>query len=156
MAVWICMSPLLSTAQIGSRPDHEAAAKLAIQKVLEQWPRDFAARNAPAVCGLFAPDLLATYPGSADRSYSAMCMQLTRTLHDPQKTFRYDAPHIEEIVVSGPIAVVRLTWTLHVSSDSGHALETVRERGMDLFSQQKDGSWKIRISYAFPESDNHK
>lgn len=132
------MIPLLmSFALVSANPD-----RLEIERVLNQWPADFNAGNAPAVCSLFAPDLLASYPGMQDIHYEQMCSKLTRVLKEGKH--RYEAPEIEQVILQGDLAIVRLIWTLKTAE------ETVREKGLDVFKKQQDGSWKILISYAYP------
>ncbi len=68
----------------------------------------------------------------------------------PGRTFLYDAPQIEEILVSGDLAVVRLIWTLRVTDKNAPGELTVKERGIDVFKRQEDGTWRIHISHAYP------
>ncbi len=124
--------------------------RAAIERVLRRWPEDFSAKNQAAVCGLFAPNVVLSYPGGPDRGYEALCAQFGRLFATSDKTFRYAAPDIEEIAVERDVAVVRLIWTLSVVDAHGATLESVREKGVDVFARQPDGSWKIRISHAFP------
>ena len=58
-------------------------------------------------------------------------------------------PDINDVIVDGDLAVVRLIWTLTVRDGSGQVLETTVEDGVDVFRRQADGSWKIHISHAF-------
>jgi uncharacterized protein (TIGR02246 family) len=122
----------------------------AVRATLEQWPRDWNARDVGAVCGLFAPDVILTFPGGPDRDHAAMCGGFAATFARTDRTYRYDAPAIEEIVVDGDMAAVRLTWTLRITGD-GVPEVVERERGLDVLQRQADGSWKIRISYAHPD-----
>lgn len=121
-----------------------------ITQILNKWPQDINQKNVPAVCGLFAPDLIASYQGAPDKNYDQMCQQLIKAINDPEKTFHYQAPQIEDILIQGDLAVVRLIWTLEVTSKEQTVLEEVKEKGLDVFRRQKDGSWKIIISYAYP------
>jgi ketosteroid isomerase-like protein len=122
-----------------------------IRQALEQWPRDFNRKDKEATCALFAPDLVASYPGLPDRDFEAMRKSLITALDHPTRTFRYDAPHIEEILVSGDLAVVRLIWTSRVIDNQTRDEVLVRERGIDVLKRQKDGKWKVSISHAYPE-----
>src|SRR5690606_1237493 len=124
-------------AQSGT--EEGSGARAAIWHALEQWSTDFNAGNAPAACALFAPDLIATYPGSPDRDYRAMCNGLSAILQDPDKTYRYDKPQILDIQVSGALATVHLVWTLHVTGKDGTDGRVVRENGLDVFRRQADG-----------------
>jgi ketosteroid isomerase-like protein len=120
------------------------ANKEEIVRVLEQWPKDFNSKNIEAVCGLFAEDLVASYPATPDRNYDQMCAKLTAAINDSQKSYHYEAPEIEQIILAEDLAAVRLIWTLKTGS------QITREKGLDLFRLQKDGSWKIVVSYAYP------
>jgi ketosteroid isomerase-like protein len=122
-----------------------------IRTALENWSADFNAGNKEAACDLFAPDLVASYPGAPDWNRPAMCDRLAAAIDDPDKEFRYDSPEIAEILVSGDLAVVRLVWTLRVSGRDLPGELVVRENGLDVFRRQGDGKWRIRISHAYTE-----
>jgi ketosteroid isomerase-like protein len=79
-----------------------------------------------------------------------MCHHLAAAATNNEKTYRYDPPNIEQIIVDGDIAIVRLIWTLRVTSVGGSNTEITKEKGLDVFRRQSDGSWKIAISYAYP------
>ncbi|MBJ8348168.1 DUF4440 domain-containing protein [Antrihabitans sp. YC2-6] len=148
----VCAAIAVSVTGCGDdekTPD-ESADRAAIEQALVQWPNDFNDRNVDAVCSLFAPDTQVVYPDSQDRDYEAFCAQMHDVLGPSDKTFRYAAPDIETIIVDGDLATVSLIWTLTVTDSSGVVLETVEENGVDVFQRQDDGSWKIRISHAFP------
>lgn len=120
-----------------------------IEKVLNQWPVDFNSKNVKGVCGLFSKDLIATYPDAIDKNYDQMCENLTKVLNDKEVEFSYAKPKIEQIIVEGNLAAVRLIWTLKVTPKQGDPA-IINERGLDVFQRQPDGSWKISISYAYP------
>ena len=81
-----------------------------------------------------------------------MCGNLTTILGRSDIRLHYAVPTIKEIVVSGDIAVVRLTWTLTV--ERGGATDTTTEEGMDLFRRQPDGRWSIARYLAFTTRPN--
>ena len=120
-----------------------------ITRVLNQWPKDFNAKNLEATCGLFAPNSIAVYPDSNDRDYEGICNTFKAIFKDPALTFTYDAPNIKEIIVDKDMAAVRLIWVLRVLKDNKQ-IQSVTEIGLDVFQKQPDGSWKIRISSAYP------
>ena len=138
----LAMAP--ASAQSGDQ------AEKAIRDALATWTRDFNARDASHICDLFAPDLVYDYRGFPERDYPTLCGLLHRSLADPTRTFRYGLD-IKEIIVSGDMAIVRLVWTLKVTSAGAKAQES-REPGLDVFRRQPDGSWKIAryIAYEAP------
>lgn len=134
-------------------PAPESCSQKEIVDLLQKWSNDFNAKNIQGVCGLFAPDLIASYPGGKDRNYEEMCLYLSKALADPEKTFTYEPPEIEQIIIEGDLAVVRLVWLLQISYKHRSDIEVIKEKGIDVFKRQKDGSWKIAISYAYPEQE---
>lgn len=124
-------------------------AKNEIVRALIQWPKDFNAGNGKEACGLFAPNLIATYPGAPDRDYEQMCAHLTKIFTDKSRHYSYETPHIEQVLIEGNQAVVRLIWTLSVVEQGQSEATVIKERGLDVFERQEDGSWKIAISYAY-------
>jgi ketosteroid isomerase-like protein len=128
-----------------------AQAEAQVRAALAAWPEDFAAKRTTAVCGLFAPDVVLSYPGTKDRDFDAMCSHFRDLFAIRDRSFTYAAPEIEEVVADRDTVVVRLVWTLTVADSSGKTLEVVREKGVDVFRRQPDGSWKIRISHAYPD-----
>ncbi|HYU20237.1 MAG TPA: hypothetical protein VEQ11_16230 [Chloroflexota bacterium] len=84
-AMVLCVVLLIACGTPISSVSPEASAPNEIRNVLEKWPKDFSAKDTPAVCGLFAPDLVASYPEQPDKNYDAMCRQLTAALEKPRK-----------------------------------------------------------------------
>ena len=56
------------------------------------------------------------------------------------------------LIASGDIAVVRLVWTLRVTSGAASAVET-REPGLDVFRRQPDGRWKVTLGFLIAAGD---
>ncbi len=132
----------------------EKAVQQTIVDRLQRWPLEFNAKNIPAVCDLFAPDLIAVYPDAPDRNYKGMCNSLTTAIKSEDRNYQYELSKIEQIIVACDLAVVRLIWTLTVTDVNQTATEQIKERGMDVFKKQKDGQWRISISYAYPMQEN--
>jgi len=136
-------------SQATARPSD--AAQAAIRAALTKWAADFNAGKGQAVCGLFSPDLLYDYRGQPERNYKNICDLLQRSLSDRTKRYTYSVV-IKEILVSGDLAVVRLTWSLKITRIDAPGEALSEEPGMDVFRKQRDGSWKIirYIAYETP------
>jgi ketosteroid isomerase-like protein len=147
---------LLSAAALVAVVDSPASAdstKVAqneIRSALEKWTSAFNDRDEHRVCDLFAPDLIANYQGQPELDYASLCQLLQTALQDRGRTYRYSF-EINEILVYGDLAHVRLVWTLEIDKD-GAAKETVQEPAADIFRRQADGSWKISRYLAYPSS----
>ncbi len=139
-----------SLADVAPAGANDAAARAQISAALEQWRLDFNARRAENICALFAPELRYDFQGLPEQNYEQLCMRLRAALADETKTFQYDL-NIKEIIVSGSLAVVRLTWTSTLTAADGKVITKEDEPGLDVFRQQDDGSWKIIRYIAYPE-----
>jgi uncharacterized protein (TIGR02246 family) len=143
---------LVAACSAAPAPPNPAVDRAHIEAALRQLPNDFNAGNIDGVCGLFADDVVLSYPDSPDRGHREFCDQMRRVFDNDTPSMEYAAPDIQDVIVDGDTAVVRLIWTLTVRNAEGKQLETIREHGIDVFRRQADGSWKIAISHAFPES----
>ena len=125
-------------------------AREEIRAALQRWTATFNTGDARHVCDIFAEDLIAQYQGQPDRNHEQLCDLLIKSVNDKEKNYRY-ALQIQEIIVSGDLAVVRLVWTLEVISSTGPP-QIIDEPGIDIFRRQADGTWKIAryISYGTP------
>lgn len=131
----------------GIRAQGDEAAT--IRAALEQWRLDFNARRAERICDLFAPELRYDFQGLPEQSYTLLCERLHKALADRSRTIEYGL-RIKEVVVSGTIAIVRLTWISTVTGAVG-VRRTDDEQGLDVFRKQPDGSWKIIRYMAYPD-----
>jgi steroid delta-isomerase len=120
----------------------------AIRAALEQWRQDFNARRAEHICDLFAPELLYDFQGLPEQNYTLLCDRLHKALADQSKSFIYGL-RIKEVIVSGSLAVVRLTW-ISTFTDAAGKSQTDDEEGLDVFARQPNGSWKIIRYIAYP------
>src|ERR1700722_5218717 len=112
-----------------------------IRASLEQWRVNFNARRAAHICDLFAPGLRYDFQGVPEQDYTQLCARLHRSLADHSKTFQYGFT-IKDVIVSGSLAAVRLTWAATVIESDGRST-TGDELGLDVFQRQPDGRWQI-------------
>jgi steroid delta-isomerase len=137
-ALLLCLLLIASPALAAEDVNPEVA----IRQALATWTEQFNARDTAGVCTLFAPGLRYNVEGLAtEQTYKDMCDRLHRALTGREVTYRYRL-EIQEIIVSGDIAVVRLVWYDTVSRPGVPDVMTP-EQGMDIFRRQDDGSWKI-------------
>ena len=117
------------------------AAKAEIAAALETWRGDFNARRSGAICDLFAPELRYDFRGLPEQTYEQLCERLQRALSDTSRSFHYELT-LKEIIVSGDLAVVRLTWHSTLTAADG-TRDSEDEPGLDVFRRGPDGRWKI-------------
>ncbi len=136
---------IAALAPAPARADVEAD-KAAIMARLQAWTDAFNARDAARTCDLFSKDLVSTMRGRADEGREAVCRRIGAALADHMTKLTY-APDIEEIMVSGDLAVVRLVWS--VTLQRGPKPATSKEPGVDIFQREADGQWRIVRFLAF-------
>ena len=119
-----------------------------IRAALQRWQLVFNDRDEQRVCDIFAPDVVANYDGEPERDYTSLCQMLQTAVHDRDKTYRYSLK-INDILVYGETAVVRLVWTLEIVKH-GDSKEIIEEPAVDIFRRQADGNWKISRYLAYP------
>lgn len=134
------MASCITPASASTDPD------VTIRSMLETWRSDFNARHADRICDLFARDLRYDVQGLPEQNYTQLCQRLHKALSDQSPSYHYDL-HIKEIILSGDLAIVRLTWT---ETNTGSRTKTEIQPGLDVFGRQSDGVWKIirYMSYA--------
>ena len=129
----LCLLPATARA--------DDAAKAEIAAALESWRSDFNARRSGAICDLFAPELRYDFRGLPEQTYEQLCERLKRALSDTSRGFHYELT-LKEIIVSGDLAVVRLTWHSTLTAADG-TRDSADEPGLDVFRRGPDGRWKI-------------
>jgi ketosteroid isomerase-like protein len=139
---------LVAPPALSSRADSMEAAQNEIRSELEKWRSAFNDRDERHVCDIFAPDLVANYQGAPERDYASLCESLQTAVQDPDKTYHYSL-NVNEILIYGATAIVRLVWTLEIET-AGAPKQTVEETAVDIFRHQADGSWKISRYLAYP------
>jgi ketosteroid isomerase-like protein len=135
-----------ASRSIAQAPD---TGQTAIRAALAKWTDDFNAANVEGACGIFSTDLRYDYRGFPERNYADICDGLRRALTDRTKRYVYSLA-VRDVLVSGDLAMVRLTWTLTITKPDARP-EITREPGIDVFQRQADGTWKIIRFLAYDE-----
>lgn len=118
----------------------------AIRGRLAEWTTAFNNGDKATACDLFSKTLVSDYRGQGEAGYEARCALISKALDDKARRFRY-AADIKEVIVSGDLAVVRLTWTLTIEPGGAKSVEP----GLDVFAREPDGKWRIVRYMAYEE-----
>ena len=144
----LLLAPTLAHAE--DRSEADRAVEAAIRARLAAWTEAFNRGDAAATCDLFADDLKSDVQGAPAGNKAAVCARLAKVLAKSAGKLAYIC-QIHEILVSGDLAMVRLTWVLTERPD-GNAL--ARDEGMDIFRRDADGVWRIARFIAFSVDQN--
>src|SRR3984957_20419125 len=146
------MLALFIAAARAAGPEDPPVVKAAIVERLHRWTAAFNSKDLAGVCGLFAPDLSYTVDGILNGSRDRLCGNLAAALSKPGVDLHNDEPTIHDILVSGDLAVVRLTWTL--TAEKNGARDVTTEEGMDVFRRAPDAVWSIARYIPFTTRPN--
>ncbi|HEV7822274.1 MAG TPA: nuclear transport factor 2 family protein [Burkholderiales bacterium] len=136
-----------NSSQQENLSQQDNASRKEITDELAQWTVAFNAGDAEKTCALFSRELRADYRGLPERGYDGQCDILKRSLADQSRCYSY-ALAINEVLVWGDVAVVRLTWTLTITPKDGKTITSI-EPGLDVFRKEADGRWRIVRYMAF-------
>jgi ketosteroid isomerase-like protein len=139
-----CMLASVALTSLATPPAtaQPASAEAEIRGALMQWRDDFNAGRADRICDIFAPGLRADNRGVSERDFDAQCKLLRAVLGDGERSFSY-ALDLNEIIVGGDLAAVRLLWTLTARVKATGQVSTTQEQGLDVFAKGDDGRWRI-------------
>ncbi|CAN5809383.1 hypothetical protein BH18ACI4_BH18ACI4_21970 [soil metagenome] len=121
-----------------------------VTRAFEKLIQAFNTRNGPMVMVSFTDDVILSYPGLPDRKHQAISEAFTKMfVPHPGITETWTA-EIEEVQVSGDMALVRAIWTYHAERKNPDKQFSSKEKDMEIWHRQTDGSWKLArgLSYA--------
>jgi uncharacterized protein (TIGR02246 family) len=127
----------------------DATDRSEIQTLFTQWEKDYNSGNLSATCSVFAPDLIVRGANLPDKDFEAMCAHLKDQMQRRDVAFKYVGLDIEEILISGDLAVVRAVLTYTLTDLKSKEKSQFKEIELDVLKRQEDGKWKISISYTW-------
>lgn len=140
VALALALALPLSLRATAAGETAQASDAAAIRARLTDWAAAFNAGDAGRVCDLFADDLQSDVETAPVGDKASVCARLKAALAKPDHRLTYTVA-IHDILVSGDMAAVRLTWTSTLGgSDKG---ESWAEQGLDVFRRDPDGVWRI-------------
>ncbi|MCG5236424.1 YybH family protein [Xanthobacter oligotrophicus] len=143
LAVVLALPASLRLAGAGEAA--QTSDQAAIRARLTGWAEAFNAGDAARVCDLFADDLQSDVETAPVGDKASVCGRLKAALAKPDRRLTYTVA-IHDILVSGDMAAVRLTWTSTLSAagkSTPDKSESWAEQGLDVFRRDPDGVWRI-------------
>jgi steroid delta-isomerase len=102
----------------------------------------FNAKDPAAIIALYSRDVILTYPGIPDQDYETLDAGYREMTNVPAGVTVTTSPNIEEIIVSGDLAVVRVNWTTTTVQAQPAQRNTRQLRDMQVWRREADG-WKF-------------
>jgi ketosteroid isomerase-like protein len=129
-------------------PGDSSAAVRDIRAALARWIEAANRQDWRAAAEIWAPDLVGWYPGQPDDTYAKEQASAARP-RPGRKPTRYEVT-VNEVMVSGSLAVVRDTWRFTTNSGSPDSSVAV-VRSFEVWRRQPEGAWKIARWISAPE-----
>lgn len=120
-----------------------------VTRAFEGLVRARSARDPDTVMSFFDKDALLSYPGHPDSGFGALRELFRKSYSHPDIQGRYSA-EIEEVQVSGDLAFVRAVWTADLEQKSTGRKVRTRDKDLEIWRCQPDGSWKLYRGLSFP------
>ncbi|MGH7067660.1 MAG: hypothetical protein ACREEU_07720 [Acetobacteraceae bacterium] len=136
-------APPPPAAAAPARADEAAAIKSAITG----WADDFNALKTALVCNIFSRDLHYDF-GIQPGNFDSLCKRLKAALDQSGVRYNY-SPDIQEILISGDLAVVRIVWTLTVTQNGKATPTVITEPAMYVMRHDQAGNWRVFRFLAF-------
>ena len=128
----------------GSARGDEAALRAAI----EAGARACEAGRPDEVVRAYAPDILRHYPGAPDQDLAILREGYRRLCAGSgDGTVATTRAAFDEIIVSGDLAVIRLTWSTHLRGMPEGAVRRLRD--MQIWRRTPEG-WRFARGVHFP------
>jgi ketosteroid isomerase-like protein len=125
------------TAVHGPAADVEALRALVIRS-----GDAFNAKDPDAIIALYSRDVVLTYPGIPDQDYATLDAGYREMTSLPAGVTVTTAPVIDEIIVSGDMGVVRVTWNTTTVQAQPAQRSTRQLRDLQVWRREADG-WKF-------------
>jgi ketosteroid isomerase-like protein len=145
LLLFLFLLPRIGQAQAATE---SARAVRNIRAALDGWVEAANRQDWRAAAQVWAPDLVEWYPGQPDDTYAKEMEQAAHPKPGRPKT-RYEV-NVVEVMVSGPLAVVRDIWRFMTAPGTPDSSVSV-VRGFEVWRRLADGHWKISRWISAPE-----
>lgn len=91
----------------------------------------------------YAKDIKVSFPGTIDTDYDQFVNAYRNMLNRPAGVHVSTQDSIEEIIASGNLAMVRVTWITTTTVDSTQKTSVRRSRDLQVWRRESNGLWKF-------------
>lgn len=145
------MRPLLFAVLLAAAAPHTIAAQAtqgpgedveALRALVIRSGEAFNARDPDGIMALYSRDIVLSYPGIPDTEYEAIASGYREMTNLPAGVTVNTVPDIEEIIVSGDMGIVRVTWNTTTVRTEPAQRSTRQMRDLQVWRREADG-WKF-------------
>ena len=100
-------------------------------------------KDPDRIMALYAPDVVLSYPGIPDMGYAEFAEAYSELRNPKPGVTVKTSPTIEEILVSGDLGVIRITWHTTTIETNPPRESTRQMKDLQVWRRQADGKWKL-------------
>lgn len=131
---------LLSAASSAAQDRGTAADVETLRSLIQQTAQAINAHDPDGVLAHYSKDVLVSYPGIPDTAYDGFARSY-RQMMNPAITTRA-VPTIDEILVSGDLAVIRMMWNTTITDKATGQSSHRQAKDLQIW-RRENGSWKF-------------
>lgn len=149
----IVISTLGAQANAQQAPSANEKDVAALRSAILRSAESFNKGDADAIMSQYAKDIVLSYPGLPDLGYEALVKSYREMVRRPPGVTVKTSPTIEEILVSGDLALIRLMWTT-TTTEAKPPRQTSRwMKDFQVWRRESDGTWKFArgMHFRIPE-----
>ena len=109
--------------------------------------------DADAIMSQYAKDIVLSYPGLPDLGYDELVQSYREMVKRPPGVTVQTTPTIEEILVSGDLALIRVMWTTTTTNAEPPRQTSRQMKDFQVWRREKDGTWMFArgMHFRIPE-----
>jgi len=142
--MWMAALVVAVVSSAGAQQARESQARdeaLLRQYIIESGEA-FNNHDLDGMMARISPDLVLSYPGIPDMGYAELKKAYEEMIALPPGMSIKTSPTIEDVIVSGSLGAVRVTWTT-TRTDQNSGTTVRRMRDMQIWRRDADGEWRF-------------
>jgi ketosteroid isomerase-like protein len=149
----IAISTLGAQANAQEAPSANEKDVATLRSAILRSAESFNKGDADAIMSQYARDIVLSYPGLPDLGYDTLVENYREMVKRPPGVTVHTSPTIEEILVSGDLALIRLMWTTTTTEASPPRQASRRMKDFQVWRRESDGTWKFArgMHFRIPE-----
>lgn len=101
------------------------------------------ALNADAILSQYAPDAILSYPTEGDMDFATLSKGYRAMTNPPAGVTVKTVPTVEEVLVSGDLGVIRVSWTTTTTVAQPPKTSTRIMKDLQVWRREANGEWKM-------------
>jgi len=111
-----------------------------LRKLIQDTAQAINQNDAAGILAHYSKDILVSYPGIPDTTYDVFERSYREMLRPNTSTIT--VPTIDEILVSGDLATIRMTWSTSITNKETGQCSSRQAKDLQVW-RRENGTWKL-------------